>query len=239
MNVINRWVLIAGAILLGTIAMTKVAPALDAADLPSVYQDAAYPSVQLDDKCSGTIIEVIRNADSSQSFKVLTAAHCTKRTIGELAKIDLPLYVNNQPYGEMEFKGILTNFDHNMDLALYEVRNVFVSFPLPAASVGTAEDLPKLVFGSPVIAVSYGQAWSQTIGEGLLGRLEVPDWIGDGSVLFQRASPATVGGSSGSGLFMKIDGKYKLIGTLTGGSGETFNFYSRLDSILKFLAKVK
>lgn len=239
MNPINKWVLIVGAVLLGTLAITKTAPALDAADLSSAYQDAAYPSVQLRDRCSGTIIEAVRNLDSSQSFKVLTAAHCTDKTIGEIMRIDLPVYVNNQPFGEVKFAGILVAYDKDIDLALYEVRNVFVSFDVPQAVVASEADIPALKFGASVLSVSYGQGWAQSMVEGLLGRLEVPDWIGTQTVFYQRASTPTIAGSSGSGLFIKIDGKYKLIGTLTGGTGETFNFYSRLTSIIKFLEDYK
>lgn len=236
-NRLWTWIVVGAIIGLGLSSyFAGEAKSFEYNELAVLNEQTVYPSVQIDDNCSGTIINLIINADGSKTFQILTALHCMKNkpTLGEIHTVDIPIYVNELPVGEAKFKAKLIKIPKDdVDLALLEVTNANTSLDIKVAKVGTEDDVPRLRFGLDVFGVAFPGALSQTITEGLLGHRE----LGFGrQVFFQRATVASIGGSSGSGLFIDDQqGGYELIGTLTGGIGESFDFYTSLEDILKFL----
>ncbi len=203
--------------------------------LDQLYSQTVEPSVQIDDNCSGTIINESTNPDGTVNFQILTAQHCMRKkpVIGEEHTVDIPVYVDEKPMGEAKFKAKLIKTSGDVgDLALLEVTNAAVSFDIKAAKVGGPDILPRMKFGADVFGVHFPGAYSQTITAGILGHREASFNM---AVMFQRVAMSTIGGSSGSGLFMEVNGEYYLVGTLTGGFSETFNFYMPLEDIIKFL----
>lgn len=228
-NVWNKyfWGALAAVGLLVVVKSCEPVPAsaFEVEQLPEITQQILLPTVRIDNNCTGTVI------DTEDKIVVLTAKHCMNNDVkvGERHNVTYLITVDNGVVAEITFPLFVSRIAPG-DMVLLE-GDVDTNLNFQSASVVTQDDLPKLDFGMKVYCVSFGAARSPVFTEGYLGYVENLEGFGD----VQRATCPTIGGSSGSGLFVLIDGNFKLIGTLTGGWGESFNFYSPAYQLLQFL----
>lgn len=199
----------------------------------------ALASVQIDESCSGTIIEDPDPSDGIQTF-VLTAKHCVEPDkIGTIYRVYIPKN-HSEEFDYVNERFMLVAKSSVSDLALLQ--------SLKSGDMGTPKidiyhGYPK--FGSLVYNVSYAMALPPQITSGYLGLLEYAPF-GDVSIssIFRRASVMTAPGSSGSALVMYDRGDYKIIGVLTGGvrGGSTIwytSFWTPTYEIVDFIDSLK
>lgn len=207
--------------------------AVEREQIPEVIGQVLLPTVRVDNNCTGTIIAstVGANPALDQTLRVLTAKHCMNSDvkIGEVHNVTYLITSDNQIISELTLPLEVVKIAPGDMVILQNKTRVNVT--LPAADVISEDELFNLTFGTKVYCISFGAAQSPVLTEGYLGYQDNLAGFGD----IQRASCPTIGGSSGSGLFIMIDGKFKLIGTLTGGWGESFNFYTPAYQVVQFL----
>lgn len=230
------WGTVGVVLLLGVLSTCDPAPALSKEiETNRLYQEVLLPSVQIDKNCSGTIINVSKHENGTQSFDVLTAKHCMKNKteVGGEVTINVPVIVDNNHLGYAGVLGYVTRHASG-DMTIISVLNTRLSFDLKPAEVVSSTDISQLYYGMDTVCLSYGAARGPILTKGQLGFLEYLENFG----VIQRNSCPTIKGSSGSALFVDLpndDRGYILIGTLTGGWGESFNFYSVASDVIKFL----
>lgn len=196
---------------------------------------AVSPSVQLGKFCSGTIFDKKPAlVPGRYQYKVLTAKHCVNDLFQPIT-INIPKYEGMNPKGDESYDGVVTKISKESDLAIIQFGT---EDTLPMATVAPPET--HLEFGQKVYSVSFPANFSKTLTEGNLGYIQEGAFQEVSiSGRFTRATPSTLGGSSGSGLFVKVGSDYELIGTLTGGlRGNSYtNFYTPLDEVRKFISE--
>lgn len=206
--------------------------ALEANQIPQLRNEVLLPTVRIDNNCTGTILDNVNSDnDFDQFLTVLTAKHCMNSPvkIGEIHNVTYLITSENQIISELTVPLEVIRIAPGDMVILQGKTSVNVDFK--TAEVITQEELSELVFGTKVYCVSFGAVRSPVLTEGSLGYIEQLEGHGD----VQRASCPTIGGSSGSGLFVLLNGKFKLIGTLTGGWGESFNFYAPPYQLVQFM----
>lgn len=179
------------------------------------YDQTVYPSVQIENFCSGTIIDKKKEGDVYR-YSVLTADHCIERL---RKRYNLKVYTATESVNLTKdvFSGKIEKRSKDHDLALISFNT---ARSLPVATVATSEQFASYKFGQDVIGVSFpagGSGGGQTMSEGTLGRIESNSFMTGKEEFYQRASISMTGGSSGSALFIEDDGDYYQIGVLSFG----------------------
>jgi S1-C subfamily serine protease len=196
------------------------------------YEKVVSPSIQIltagGGYCSGTIIKE-GTEFGLYKYTVLTARHCINPLINNY-KIS---YVDDKN-NEIILPAEVVDRSPDHDLAKLSFLSML---QLPTAEVALPEDRDKLFFGQDVISVSFPLGESQTISAGHLGRLMFSSFMSKNGEEYQRASITTSPGSSGSGLFAKIDDEWKVIGVLSSGKEEIeyLSLYVSLETINEYL----
>jgi len=191
--------------------------------------------------CSGEMIKSERDAKTGKvSTYVLTAKHCVKddeKATYEITKDDHSS--NLHQTGQKAYLADVYGTSYKSDLALLKLRDTDTYFDTVAT---VAKKDIKLSYGQTVEMVGYPLGRSMTWTEGKLGYVEEVEPFADvsNSKLFQRASPESAPGSSGSSLFVFNDEtkKYEIVGVLTGGPNQFFyiGLYTPVDEINDYLS---
>jgi S1-C subfamily serine protease len=173
------------------------------------------PVVSVNGNCTGTLFYSERDKKSGDvETAVLTAKHCVDA--GDPAKIITFRYNDDlRKLSSTSWVAKVVNTCWQSDVAIIKLRDKDTVFD-NLAEIAPKDYKPK--FGQETHVVGHPLGLSLTYTTGTLGYVEEPlfnDVSRSGQ--FYRSTPDTVGGSSGSALFTKIDGDYKIIGTLTGG----------------------
>lgn len=196
-------------------------------------------SVRLEAFCSGTVVHSDRDKESGKvTTVVLTAKHCvSNRTVGDT--INVNKFVHNDKLREIKIESYPATYkgsSYKSDLAVLELKDQQTLFP-SVATVAKA-DIP-LKFGDSVVSVGYPLGLSQTYTLGNLGYIEEQPVFSQVSNTkeFFRATPDIAPGSSGGSLFTLKDGKYQLIGVVTGGAPQFtfFNYFTPVEEINEYL----
>lgn len=220
---------------LGLIGLIAIGSCNAKAD-PLVDQVRA-PVVRLDAYCSGTIISSKRDDKTGKvATYVLTAKHCVKDDDKSMVPIAKDQYDGIKKNGKSISDGDVFGQSYKSDLALVKLRDEKDLFENVAEVA--SRDI-NLQYGQAVIVEGFPLGLGQTETEGKLGYLEQQDAFNDisQSRMFYRATPDTAPGSSGSGMFTFDNGKYKLIGVLTGGypRASYINYYTPVTEINDYL----
>lgn len=234
MNKLGKFFVALGLAYVGAVAFTNCSWADEAHD-----KQVFAPAVQIEDYCSGTIIHSKRGQVTGKvSTIVLTAKHCVDdKTAGDTLAINQNVYNTvNRKIERVSHYGELLGSSYKADLALIKLKDEARLFD--AAEVAP-KDI-KLTFGQAVEVIGYPLGGSMTWTMGNLGFVEEVGAFSQYSQSkeFYRATPDVLGGSSGSPMFTKdTDGKFKVIGTLTGGvrMGTFFNFFTPIEEIQDYL----
>jgi len=190
--------------------------------------------------CSGEMIKSDRDAKTGKvSTYILTAKHCVKddeKATYTIRKDDHNASLHQT--GVKEYLADVYGTSYKSDLALLKLRDTDTYFDTVAT---VAKKDVHLSFGQTVEMVGYPLGRSMTWTEGKLGYIEEVQPFADvsNSKLFQRASPESAPGSSGSSLFAWNDTtkKYEIVGILTGGPNQFFyiGLYTPVDEINDYL----
>lgn len=204
----------------------------------TTMQDMIASSVQLEDYCSGTVIEDPDLSDGEQ-LTVLTAKHCmnAEDKIGSILHIHVPNIMGNTYDTPTDdgVKVIIKDISKDSDLVLLQGLNPKTDPKLPKMHVYGG--IPQI--GELSYAVGYPRAESRTISLGMLGYTINNTALSDVSVSgeWQKSTNAVQGGSSGGGLFIETDLGYELVGCLTWGyrGDEGAAYWTPVQEIRTFL----
>lgn len=205
----------------------------------NLQKEVFNTSVRLEAFCSGTIIHSDRDKLSGKvSTIVLTAKHCVMdKNIGDVLNVNK--FVYNDRLRQIKTDSYVATYEgasYKSDLAVLKLKDEQTLFE-DVATVGKA-DIP-LAFGDPVVSVGYPLGLSQTYTLGNLGFVETQTAFNRVSSTneFFRATPDIAPGSSGGSLFTLKDGKYQLIGVVTGGAPQFsfFNYFTPVEEINEYL----
>jgi hypothetical protein len=141
------------------------------------------------------------------------------------------------------YEGKLSKIDMDDDFALIDFTTID---DLMVAPIATQEIIDSLKFAEPIYNASFPYSLEQVYGEGWLGHLVTPTVGPTGEQMFEMKSLRMVNidvapGSSGSAIFVKRDGQYYVISTLTGiiqvaeGDSGYIGFLPVSEKLLEFL----
>lgn len=187
--------------------------------------------------CTGTIIHSDRDAESGKvTTIVLTAKHCVDGKIGETVNINQFDYNDKLRNIKINsYPAKIEGSSYKSDLAVIKLKDEQKLFK----TATVADRDIALKFGDPVVSAGYPLGLSLTYTHGNLGYVEEQTAFKSVSntTEFFRATPDIAPGSSGGGLFVNDNGKYKLIGVVTGGSPRMswFNYFTPVDEINDYL----
>jgi hypothetical protein len=207
--------------------------------VPSESLDTAiHASVQLEDYCSGTVIEDPDPSDGIQ-FTVLTAKHCMgeEDVIGKVLHVHVPNVIGQIYEQGSSVPVIIKDISTDSDLVLLQGMNPKTDPEITPMHVYGG--IPQI--GQASYAIGYPRAESLTVSYGLLGYVIENGGLGDlsKSNLWQKSTNAVQGGSSGGGLFIETASGYELVGCLTWGyrGDEGAAYWTPVDEIRAFLYK--
>ena len=204
---------------------------------PVPIDTAIASTVQLEDYCSGTIINDPNLSDGEQ-FTVITAKHCLAKDqkIGTVLSVNIAEDIDNKFTKMKEIKVIVKDISLVSDLILLQGFKQGEGLELPKANIYKGD----VKIGDEVLSVSYPFGLSKLITNGYLGYLFTFPAFKDVSkdFLYQLSTTQAAGGSSGSGLFKAGNNEYELIGVLTGGIAY-ITAYTPLEEIREFLNSQK
>lgn len=231
-------------------AMAFCTPALaadNAADLMQAQDQMFIPTVQVrvDSNimgqfmgyCSGSVIASERDQKSGNvTTLVLTAKHCTDATDQRMQIVSYVHDKMNRETKQEVYKAKVCGRSYKSDLALIKLDDQQTFFD-KVATVAAKDSV--LSFGDDVDLVGYPAGLGLTWTQGKLGYVEDVKGLAFEDVSqsgeFYRATPMMTGGSSGSPMFANLDGKYQVIGVLTGGGLGYLGFYTPVDEIQTYL----
>lgn len=226
------------AILFGTVVGSVILLAGAMAHADPLVDQVRAPVVRLDAYCSGTIVQSHRDQKSGevQTF-ILTAKHCVKDDDKSMVPIAKDQYDGLNKTGKKIADGDVYGMSYKSDLALIKLRDKQTLYD--SVAIVAPADI-NLQYGQEVVVDGYPLGLSMTETWGKLGYKEEQPAFSDisQSKMFYRATPDIVGGSSGSGMFtLDSDGKYKLIGVVTGGyqRGTYINYFTPIEEINDYL----
>ena len=216
----------------------SLAQAAPSPEVIKINVQMLFPSVRVNDGCSGTIVHSSRAQKSGEvTTLVLTARHCMKDMESVTNKVVVPIY--SATLQLVEERTLFADFkakDSKSDTAVLVLKDKATLYETVAL---VAKPDTALYAAEDVWAVGFPQGASITLTRGFLGPLERSDF-GDGEREFYRASPGVAPGSSGGGLFhISEDGKYEMIGLSTGvyNAGSFMGIFTPIKPIADFLAK--
>lgn len=198
--------------------------------------DVANASVQLENYCSGTVIEDPDLSDGEQ-LTVITAKHCMGKedVIGKVLHIHSASVIGSEYQIGEAVPVIIKDISKTSDLVLLQGMKPSTDPKLPKMKVygGTP------AFGSLSYAFGYPRGESLTVSLGMLGyeinasgfpELSTSGW-------WQKSTNAVQGGSSGGGLFVETDSGFELVGVLTWGykGDEGASYWSPVQEVRQFL----
>jgi len=195
--------------------LAMVAVSAVAAFAGNIEKEIIGPSVQLDRFCSATAIYSERDKNSGKvATYFLTAKHCIKGKEGVILDTIAPVYDDQaRLVKEEHYKVRVKGSSYKTDVALLEA--IDTSNIFPAVATVAAKDV-KVKRLDPVVLSGYPAGLSLTITEGKFVARESIPFPEDGKdTEYFRATPATIGGNSGGGLYLEIDGKWQIIGIAT------------------------
>lgn len=210
-NIVNS-VLIAGFAAAAIIGVTVSSGYKSSEDY---RQEAMDATVQIENFCSGTVVEDPDPSDGIQPF-VITAKHCVKGHygIGDGIHVRIPAVVQNIEGEYKSYDAIVWNISDESDLTYLKV--VDEKFP-DITPLKIYKGLTK--FGDHVWTIGYPSALTKSMVDGYLGWIKKIPYFNDVSKdgWYQYAPMLVSPGSSGSSLLIETDDGYEVIGVLTGG----------------------
>lgn len=100
------------------------------------------------------------------------------------------------------------------DVALIQVKDKAITFDVKPVDFATAADLQQLEVGSPIMAVGYPAGGELTVSKGeFTGQVPGLPSIDVKGPLY-RTTATVIGGNSGGGFYMEVNGDYKYLGTV-------------------------
>jgi len=174
----------------------------------SIKEQVIAASVQIDDYCSGTIIQSDDiDGDGVYVNKILTAKHCFT-TVGGYENIGTAIPIHHFSYidGVRQDDTPLIFFIEKYNDGDLALLTMYSTTQLPSIPIATQSVEDSLEFGEDVLNVSFPGIIEQFYREGFLGHINLDGW--------QTADLSVMGGSSGSSLVTSRRGTPFVIGVL-------------------------
>ncbi len=197
-------------------------------------RDMISASVQIDDYCSGTVIDA-KAKDPEAKTVVLTAAHCVQK-VGQVIPIYIPIY--DETGRVVDKKVYLFTVDKMSgvsDLALLSTKA-----DLHIDPVSVMQGFGH--FGEDITIMGYPLGGSLALIKGTLGYVDNKDTEHSASNDWQKGYGDIYPGNSGGGVFVQDAlGNYALIGTVSlvlktaMEAGGSTDYYVPVNEIRSFL----
>jgi len=245
LNKIIGLVAMAGAFLLAGCVMAP-AMTLDKPEMNKITEQVLKTSVAIgkgnNKFCSGNVVYSKRDQKTGDvETLVLTAKHCTVAFDPRFQfEVIVPQFdKTGHQVGDRLFKATRSSIYWSHDLSLVKILDKDTLFD-NVAKIG--KENIDLYYGREVISVGFPAGMSKTLTTGNLGELEyINAKFGDiGLKYYQRATPATIGGNSGGGLFTKDGDNYVLVGVTSLAFRNTnhMNFFVPHSDVYTYLDRV-
>lgn len=221
MNILAK-TLAATTLLLSSLSMASASTLKEAAD-------ATYKLYSGNDGiCSMTFV-----GNDSEGAIFLTAAHCV-----DGKELNFRIQKKNEKYEvvseEIHYLKVL-RANTSDDTAILQVTDPEVAISGASVDIATVEESDKVEFGQELFVLGFPAADEKSLTRGNFtakkkGVLGVTE-------MYQTTVPIA-GGNSGGGLYIEVDGEYKLIGTTSAkhSRNEIMTYFSTAEAVRRVLA---
>lgn len=160
--------------------------------------------------CSATFY---RNDPAGALF--ITAAHCVDGGNFNLREQKVVIGATDyEVLSERVYPLKVVKTVSRKDVALFQLKDKDITFSVKGVDFATPEETANMPIGTPIMVVGYpaGQELTVSLGEFTattpgIGVLNI-----DGPLL--RFTATAIGGNSGGGVYAKLDGEWKYVGTM-------------------------